>query len=102
MKILMINKFLHYVGGSETYIFRLGEYLKANGREVEYFGMYHKDMCVGNRVNAYTATMDFHERYGLSKITYPFKTIYSREARIKLRKVLDDFEPDVCHINNFN
>ena len=27
MKILLINKFLHPNGGSETYIFKLGEYL---------------------------------------------------------------------------
>ena len=24
------------------------------------------------------------------------------EARVQLRKVLDDFKPDVCHLNNFN
>ena len=29
-------------------------------------------------------------------------TIYSKEARVQLRKVLDDFKPDVCHLNNFN
>ena len=27
MKILMVNKFLYPNGGSETYIFKLGEYL---------------------------------------------------------------------------
>ena len=31
MKILMINKFLYPNGGSETYIFKLGEYLKYMG-----------------------------------------------------------------------
>ena len=36
------------------------------------------------------------------KLTYPIKTIYSKEARVQLRKVLDDFQPDVCHLNNFN
>ena len=35
----------------------------------------------------------------LSKLTYPLKTIYSVEARKKLRLVLDDFKLDVCHIN---
>lgn len=102
MKILIINKFLHPNGGSETYIFKLGDYLKNNGHEVEYFGMEHKGRCVGNRVGAYTSDMDFHGGSILSKITYPLKTIYSKEARVQLRKVLDDFKPDVCHINNFN
>ena len=101
MKILMINKFLHPNGGSETYIFKLGEYLVSQGHEVQYFGMEHEGRCVGNRVNAYTSDMDFHGASKLEKITYPIKTIYSTEARKKIRLVLDDFKPDVCHLNNF-
>lgn len=102
MKILLINKFLHPNGGSETYILNLGNHLKSNGHQVEYFGMEHKDRVVGNSVNSYTANMDFHTVSGLKKIVYSIKTIYSKEARKKLRLVLDDFCPDVCHINNFN
>lgn len=102
MKVLMINKFLYPNGGSETYIFKLGEHLEKMGHEVQYFGMEHKGRCVGNRVNAYTSDMDFHGGSKWSKLIYPIKTIYSREARVKLRKVLEDFQPDVCHLNNFN
>ena len=102
MRILMINKFLYPNGGSETYIFKLGDYLKSQGHEVQYFGMEHEGRCVGNRVNAYTSDMDFHGGSKLAKLAYPIKTIYSTEARKKLRIVLEDFQPDVCHINNFN
>lgn len=102
MKILMINKFLHPNGGSETYIFKLGDYLKAQGHEVQYFGMEHEGRCVGNRAEAYTSDMDFHGGSKLQKLTYPIKTIYSPEARKKIRLVLEDFQPDVCHLNNFN
>ena len=102
MKILMINKFLYPNGGSETYIFKLGAYLESQGHEVQYFGMEHEDCIVGNRVNAYTSNMDFHGGSKLAKLVYPIKTIYSAEARKKIRMVLDDFQPDVCHLNNFN
>ena len=102
MKILMINKFLYHCGGSETYIFKLGNYLKSAGHEVQYFGMYDKRNVVGNKVNSYTSNMDFRNGSKLSKLTYPLKTIYSTEARKQIRKVLDDFQPDVCHLNNFN
>ena len=102
MRTLILNKFLHRNGGSETYIFKLGEALEQHGHEVQYFGMEHEGRCVGNRVNAYTSDMDFHGGSKLSKLTYPIKTIYSKEARVQLRKVLDDFKPDVCHLNNFN
>ena len=101
MRILMVNKFLYPNGGSETYIFKLGDYLKSVGHEVQYFGMEHEGRCVGNNVNAYTSDMDFHGGSKLSKLTYPIKTIYSSEARKKIRLVLDDFKPDVVHLNNF-
>ena len=80
MRVLIINKFLYPNGGSETYIFKLGEALEQHGHEVQYFGMEHEGRCVGNRVNAYTSDMDFHGGSKLSKLTYPIKTIYSKEA----------------------
>ena len=94
MRVLMVNKFLYPNGGSETYIFKLGEALTAKGHEVQFFGMEHEGRCVGNAVNAYTSDMDFHNASKLEKMTYPLKTIYSKEARQKIRLVLDDFKPE--------
>lgn len=101
MNILMVNKFLFPNGGSETYIFKLGEYLQSQGHEVQYFGMEHEGRVVGNRVNAYTSNMNFHGGYTLTKLLYPLKTIYNGEARKKIRIILDDFMPDIVHLNNF-
>lgn len=101
MKILIVNKFLYPNGGSETYIFKLGEYLKLKGHDVEYFGMEHEGRIVGNSVNSYTSNMNFHTGK-IEKLLYPIKIIYSKEARKKIRKVLDSFKPDVVHLNNFN
>ena len=70
MRVLITNKFLYPNGGSETYIFKLGEALEQHGHEVQYFGMEHEGRCVGNRVNAYTSGMDFHGGSKLSKLTY--------------------------------
>lgn len=98
----MVNKFLYPNGGSETYIFKLGKYLLLQGHEVQYFGMEHERRCVGNHVDSYTSNMDFHNCSNLQKLTYPIRTIYSAEARKKLRLVLNDFQPDVIHLNNFN
>ena len=102
MKILMVNKFLYPNGGSETYMFKLGAYLKSIGHEVEYFGMEHEGRCVSNSLDLYTEAMDFHNSSALKKLKLSFKTVYSREARNKMKKLLDKFEPDVVHLNNFN
>lgn len=101
MKILMVNKFLYPNGGSETYIFRLGEELQKRGHEVQYFGMEHAGRIVGNRAECYTADMDFHTGK-VQKILYPFKIIYSFEAKRKMGEVLRDMNPDVVHLNNIN
>lgn len=99
MNILIINKFLYPRGGSETYIQKLGVYLQRHGHDVQYFGMEHPQRILGNRIGAYTKQMDFHSG---PRLTYAIKTIYSSEARRKLRQVLEDFQPDVCHLNNFH
>lgn len=101
MKILMVNKFLYPNGGSETYIFKIGEYLISQGHEVQYFGMEHAGRIVGNHVECYTKDMDFHTGK-LKKLFYPLQILYSADARKKMRVVLEDFEPDVVHLNNFN
>lgn len=101
MKILIVNKFLYPNGGSETYIFQLGEQLIRMGNEVQYFGMEHEKRCVGNRIDYYTDNMDFHTKR-LQKIIYPFKIIYSMEAKKKMVAVLEDFCPDIVHLNNIN
>lgn len=102
MKILIVNKFLFPKGGSETYIIKLGEELVNQGHEVQYFGMDSPKRCLGNNCNSYVSYIDFHKASILNKVSYLFKTIYSVEARKKIRKVLDDFKPDVVHLNNFS
>ena len=101
MKVLLVNKFLYPNGGSETYIFRLGEELQKRGYEVQYFGMEHEGRIVGNRIDCYTSDMDFHTGK-LQKLLYPFKIIYSFEAKRRMGRVLRDMNPDVVHLNNIN
>lgn len=101
MRVLIVNKFLFPNGGSETYIFEIGRQLQKMGHEVQYFGMEHEGRIVGNHAESYTSDMDFHGG-GLQKLLYPFKIIYSWEARKKIKAVLEDFKPDVVHLNNIN
>ncbi len=112
MKVLIVNKFLYPNGGSETYIFEIGRCLEAMGHEVQYFGMEHKGRIVGNHAEVYTPDMEFHDEAGvsavrrigrkISKLTYPFRIIYSRDSARRITRVLEDFEPDVVHFNNIN
>ncbi len=101
MKILLVNKFLYPRGGSESYMLSLGNQLEKSGHTVQYFGMADQKNTVGNTCGQYTQNMDFHGK-GLSRFFYPFKILYSLEAKRKIARVLDDFSPDVVHVNNIN
>ena len=102
MKILMVNKFLFPKGGAETYMLQLGEALTALGHQVAYFGMDETNRTVGNPWDLYTTPMDFHRCNVLQKASYLTKIVYSRQARQNMYRLLQLFQPDVIHLNNFN
>lgn len=101
MRILMVNKFLYSRGGCENYMLFLGEQLEKMGHEVQYFGMYDEKNTVGNKAGKYTQNMDFHSK-GIARFLYPFKIIYSSDSKKKIMQVIEDFKPDIVHMNNIN
>lgn len=101
MKILLVNKFLYPRGGAETYFLKIGNELEKRGHNVQYFGMYDEKNTVKNSLNLYTKNMDFHTSK-LKRLLYPFKIIYSFEAKRKIKKIIKEFNPDIVHLNNIN
>lgn len=101
MRIIMVNKFLHPQGGAETYTIELGKQLEKNGHEVQYFGMYDPSNVVGNEWGLYAKPVDFHH-IGMNVLSYPFRIIWSQDSYDKMSKLIDNFQPDVIHLNNFN
>lgn len=101
MKILMVNKYLYFKGGAETYALKVAEYLKKEGNELQFFGMNSEKNIVSNNLGLYTQEMDFHNSK-MERYLYPFKIIYSFEAKRKIKKVIKDFRPDIIHLNNIN
>ena len=78
MKILMVNKFLYPNGGSETYIFKLGEYFNSHGHEVQFFGMEHRGRIVGNHAESYTS-----ELFTLRKRVRKYGKFYGISGRMQ-------------------
>lgn len=99
MKILLVNKFLYQKGGAETYVFKLGKILESQEHEVQYFGLNSVNNIVGNSANAYVKTQDFQKGI-MNNLAAPFKIVYSLEARKAIRKVLNEFQPNIVHLNN--
>ena len=101
MKILFINKFLYQKGGSETYLFNLASYMKNQGHSIDYFGMQDEKNIAGNSMQLSVSNMEF-KGVTIGKVLYPFKIIYSHEARQKIRTIIEATKPDIVHLNNYN
>ena len=95
MKILLVNKFHWLKGGSEKYYFELGELLKKYGHKVAYFSMYdEKNIQTGDKEY-------FVEQFDLnnsSKIK-ALNVIYNKKYYWQI--IINDYKPDIVHINNF-
>ena len=101
MKILLVNKFLYPRGGAETYFLQLSRELGARGHELQFFGMRDEKNVVGNDAGLYARPMDFHAP-GPQKLLYPFRILYSADAKAKLLRLIDSFQPDIAHLNNIH
>lgn len=101
MKILMVNKFLYPRGGSEIYMLDLSRKLTDMGHEVFYFGMEDEKNTVKVKDGLEVRNLNFQST-SLKRLLYPFKTIYSIEARKKMEKLIEAINPDIVHLNNYN
>jgi len=97
MKILLVNKFHWFKGGSEKYYFELGQLLKEHGHEVAYFSMKdEKNITTGDK-EYFVEPIDLNHGSKLKALD----VIYSRANRKKMVEALEDFKPDIVHLNNF-
>ena len=97
MKIMLVNKFHWLKGGSETYYFELGKLLKEHGHEVAYFSMENENNIKTNCKEYFVKETNMNSK----DVTKALKVIYSKENKKVMEKALDEFKPDVVHVNNF-
>ena len=97
MKILLVNKFHYLKGGSETYYFELAKLLEKNGHQVAFFSMEdEKNIKTGNK-EYFTPKFDLNTSSKLKSLD----VIYSKENKKLMEIALDEFKPDIVHLNNF-
>lgn len=97
MRILYVNKFHYLKGGSEKYYFELAKLMKEKGHEVAFFSM-------ENEKNISTGCKEyFVEEFDLNNSSKlkAFDVVYSKSNYKKMIEAIEDFEPDIIHVNNF-
>ena len=97
MKILLVNKFHYLKGGSEKYYFDLAKLLQEKGHEVAFFSMENEKNIKTDCKEYFVKESDMNSK----NILKAFDVIYSGKNKKEMEKALDDFKPDVVHLNNF-
>lgn len=97
MRILLVNKFHYLKGGSEKYYFDLAKLLEENGHEVAFFSMKNEKNIKTNNKEYFVEEIDLNSNNKLKAL----EVIYSKKNKKKIEEALDDFKPDIVHLNNF-
>lgn len=97
MKILLVNKFHYLKGGSEKYYFDLAKLLQEHGHEVAFFSMQDEKNIKTGCKEYFVENSDMNSK----NIFKALDVIYSRKNKKAMEKALDDFKPDIVHLNNF-
>ena len=92
MRIILSNKFYYRRGGDCIYMLNLEQLLMRHGHEVAVFAMDYPENIETRWSRYFPRNMN-----KLMAFTRPFGSV---EVKTKFNRMLDDFKPDVVHLNN--
>lgn len=102
----MIQTYHYNRGGDSTYMFNLSRLLEENGHEVIPFAMEHPKNLESPWSSYFTREIDFPrllaERSPKSALEVVTKSIFNREARTAISRLIDDVQPDLAHFHNIH
>lgn len=100
MKVLLVNNHHSLIGGAEKYYFDLGKLLTKNGHSVAYFSTKDKNNLKTKWSKYFIKKLDFKTK-SLSNSLEKFpKIFYNTEAKRNMAELLDQFKPDIVHLQN--
>ena len=100
MKILICNKYWYNRGGDCTYSIALEKMLRDHGHETAIFSMQYPDNFDTPWSRYFPSRVSFRNvRHPMDAVTRPFGC---EEVKEKWSKILEDFQPDIVHLNNIH
>ncbi|MFZ1157107.1 MAG: glycosyltransferase, partial [Candidatus Sulfotelmatobacter sp.] len=101
MRILYCNKYNYPFSGTEVYLFELMELMRTQGHEVALFSMADARGETTPYDHNFVPHIEFNQRGGLTeKVRLAAHAVYSQEARLRMRAMINEFHPDVAHVRN--
>ena len=100
MKILLVNKFYYRRGGDCIYTLNLEHLLKSKGHEVAIFAMKHPENEKSKWSKYFPSEVKF--KLGPRMLEAFMRPFGTREVEQMFGALLDEFGPDVIHLNNIH
>lgn len=100
MKVLVANKFWYRRGGDCIYAINLERLLRENGNQTAVFAMRHPENIQTAYDEYFPSEISFNG--AKSMLGTAARSLGLGEVRTKFIKLLDDFRPDVVHLNNIH
>jgi glycosyltransferase involved in cell wall biosynthesis len=101
MRILYCNKYNYPFSGTEVYLFELMELMRTQGHEVALFSMADERGEATPYDHNFVPHIEFNQNAGLrEKVRLAAHAVYSREARLRMLAMIEEFHPDVAHVRN--
>ena len=101
MRILYCNKYNFPFSGTEAYLFEVMDLMRSQGHEVALFSMADPRGDPTPYDRYFVPYIDFKKQRGLwQKAKLAAHAIYSRDARHRIRALIEEFRPDVAHVRN--
>lgn len=102
MKILLVNKFYYPRGGDCVYTLNLESLLKSKGHEVSIFAMDYAENIPSKYTNYFPTEISFSVSNNNNLVESFLRPFGTQEVKKKFSQLLDDFQPDVVHLNNIH
>lgn len=100
-KILIVSKFLYARGGAEVYSINLGEILQKQGHEVRFFSMRYPQNIHVNEDKYFAEEVSFFHSSISGRLKAALR-IFGVGIKENYKKILDEFQPDIVHLNNIH
>lgn len=106
MKVLLVNTYYYLRGGDCKYTLSLADILRRKGHEVFFFGMKDPQNLPGLQNELFVSHIDFvemnKEKNVVNGLRVLSRSIYSREAKRNIRKLIDRVRPDIAHLQSIH
>ena len=101
MRILYCNKYNFPFSGTEVYLFELMQLMRSQGHEVALFSMADGRGVPTPYDRHFMPHIEFKDQKGFFRQAWlAGHAIYSLNARLRLRAMIEEFQPDVAHVRN--